>query len=524
MTHIYFRVDATTKQGEGHLRRCLTLAETLTSNFTITFCYSYLSPAAKKLLDKSYYNLLKLTSDLIQQQEYLITSINKHKQQSVLIIDHYLLDHEWERPIKLATACNIVIIDDLANRKHYCDLLIDSNYFRKKRHYQMLVNNECQLFCGVNYLLFSEQVLQNKHLLDKNITKKNKQQTHIFFGATDPHINSAKIAILLSESFSQKVVLSITQSTANRAQQIKTLANKNSITISKKEEHFSQCMAESEFAIGAPGMTLWERLILGCKTGCFATSENQINILQKLDRDNICCYLGPIWKMSYTEIHDALANFYSSGALKLELAEINKYFSGNGCQLISEKITNFCPHLKTMNTANIALVPYTKNHIKKTVYWLSSNQLRTTFGFSKQITIESHTKWLRQQTSFYLWAIFVDENHVGNISMRVNSQQKSAYLEIYIGEENAQGRGVGKATMNLINHWALVTMELERIELITLAGNIAAERLYKSNGFVLASLNEKDQGQKINGHFIKHNKWQLSKENYFNNVNQLQKK
>lgn len=514
MAHIYFRVDATTKQGEGHFRRCLTLAETLPSNFTITFCYRYLSPAAKKLLTESYYAMVKLTNDIIQQQLSLITLINQHKHQSVLIIDHYLLDHEWERPIKLATACNIIVIDDLADRKHHCDLLIDSNYFRKKHQYQLLVNDECQLLCGANYLLLSEQVLQNKSLLNQNITKKNQQQTHVFFGATDPHTSSAKIALLLSDKFTQQVVVSITQSTSKRAQQIKLLASKSSITISPKEEKFSLYMAKSEFAIGAPGMALWERLILGCKTGCFATSENQITILQKLDSDNICCYLGPIWKMSDIEIHASLVNFYSKAVLKLNFTKISEYFSGDGCQLIAAHISNFFPHLKTLCSDNISLQPYSKKHIEKTVSWLSSKRLRTTFGFSKKITIELHTKWLRQQQNFYLWAIFDAEHYVGNISMRVNNRQQSAYLEVYLGEESAQGQGIGKATMHLIKHWALETMGLQRIELITLAGNIAAEQLYKSNGFVLASIKKQDQGQKINGSFIKHNHWNLSKENY----------
>ena len=45
----------------------------------------------------------------------------------LLIIDHYGIDHEWEKTLK-DKAKKILVIDDLANRKHECDFLLDHNY------------------------------------------------------------------------------------------------------------------------------------------------------------------------------------------------------------------------------------------------------------------------------------------------------------------------------------------------------------------------------------------------------------
>ena len=43
-----------------------------------------------------------------------------------LIIDHYGIDERWEKKLKHCTR-KIMVIDDLSNRNHDCDLLLDQN-------------------------------------------------------------------------------------------------------------------------------------------------------------------------------------------------------------------------------------------------------------------------------------------------------------------------------------------------------------------------------------------------------------
>jgi len=47
-----------------------------------------------------------------------------------------------------------MVIDDLANRPHDCDLLLDQNYYRDlEKRYQGLVPSECVMLIGPDYVL-----------------------------------------------------------------------------------------------------------------------------------------------------------------------------------------------------------------------------------------------------------------------------------------------------------------------------------------------------------------------------------
>ena len=65
-----------------------------------------------------------------------------------LIVDHYALDERWEKPIH--AVCNkLMVIDDLADRQHDCDMLLDQNYFSNmKTRYSEKVPRDCQLLLG----------------------------------------------------------------------------------------------------------------------------------------------------------------------------------------------------------------------------------------------------------------------------------------------------------------------------------------------------------------------------------------
>jgi UDP-2,4-diacetamido-2,4,6-trideoxy-beta-L-altropyranose hydrolase len=507
MNDIYFRVDASAQIGEGHLRRCLTLAQSITTNCKITFCCVYLTSTTRSLIINAGFKIIQLSENDFKQKEAIITIINQSTSPAILIVDNYYIDAVWERQVKSATKTNLIVIDDLADRPHHCDILIDANYFRKITEYKALVNKECEILCGVEFMILSPQVRLIANNIKQKIITKKKDQSHVFFGATDPHASTAEIALLIAKKYQQYVIAAITENTLAVNTQLAEIQDQNNILVSNIDSDFLINMSECEFAIGAPGITLWERLLLGCKVGCFATHKNQIEILQQLHQENVCCYLGPIWEMTNGECDQALADFYSHKAKLLNIKNIKEYFPNTEYQTIQKKVTGFYPHLQTMKSSNISLESYQSAHIEKTVSWLSDKSLQSSFGFSKEISIQSHTLWLQQQENFYLWAIKVSGVHIGNISVRLNILNNSAYFEIYLGDKQSQGQGTGSTSIELIIKWAFITMNLKSIQLITIKGNKIAENLYKKFGFVLEEI--KKNSQMINGESITHHKWQL---------------
>ena len=117
--------------------RCLTLAKGIQNLLDasgtlhrITFVNSQ-----KSTLLQERYGPCNLNHEVVQH----IDSDVGHVDADLWIVDHYQLDETFEQKLSL-TGAKVMVIDDLANRPHYCDLLLDVNFFDKGNRYE--INSE----------------------------------------------------------------------------------------------------------------------------------------------------------------------------------------------------------------------------------------------------------------------------------------------------------------------------------------------------------------------------------------------
>jgi RimJ/RimL family protein N-acetyltransferase len=138
-----------------------------------------------------------------------------------------------------------------------------------------------------------------------------------------------------------------------------------------------------------------------------------------------------------------------------------------------------------LSAEGVSLVPYESSHDARTVAWLNSDELRRTFGLSRDISIQSHRRWVSSVGDTLIWAILDGgTDHCGNTLLHCQPRHRSAYFQIYIGESAARGKGIGRATLDLVLAEAFGTLDIHRVWLHTLIDNHAAESLYQSAGFV----------------------------------------
>ncbi|MBP1917371.1 GNAT family N-acetyltransferase [Lederbergia galactosidilytica] len=132
----------------------------------------------------------------------------------------------------------------------------------------------------------------------------------------------------------------------------------------------------------------------------------------------------------------------------------------------------------------IKFVPYGKEHDLKTVQWLNDPRIAKAFGLTHAITMKSHRKWIESQKNYYIWAIYdQQEIHQGNVSLTYNPKHHSAYFQLYIGEQQARGRGIGYTALLFAMKYAFETLNVHRLSLHVFPDNPAAIHLYQKAGF-----------------------------------------
>ena len=296
-----FRVDASHQIGIGHVMRCLTLAQSLTSKGVVChfICRDHSGHLIKEILQRGHtVHSLKMQCG---EDEYPIysnwlgaTQISDAEECSPIIsrlnadfvvVDHYAIGAEWTIIIA-SICCNIMVIDDLADRHYFCQTLLDQTFKRSENDYHDLVPLECKLLCGSMYaLLDSSFVEMRPQSLARRVDLK-LERILINFGGVDRLNFTQKILTALHKTtLPPRCEIDVVMGyTALGVDAIKSLAAHmpRPTRVHVGVNNMAELMAVSDLAIGAAGATSWERCCLGLPSVMVVTAENQRLIAESL--------------------------------------------------------------------------------------------------------------------------------------------------------------------------------------------------------------------------------------------------
>lgn len=313
--NVVFRVDASIQMGTGHVMRCLTLADELSKqgsqchficrehpgnlitivsergHQTHSLVYDDAPPQAVK---KNKAGNLVHSAWLGTTQEAdaaLCIALVQQLQADWLIVDHYALDACWEKALK-PYCYKIMVIDDLADRQHVCDFLLDQNYGSITKRYQGLVPERCIVLAGTQFALLRPEFAQWREF------SLNRRQNNIMIdnilvtlGGADPDNYTGKILeqLAITRLNPQVEITVIMGATAPHLidikQQAATMPVKTQVKVSVS--NMAELMSKADLAIGAAGSTTWERCCLGLPTIQLVVADNQRRVAKKMADDNI---------------------------------------------------------------------------------------------------------------------------------------------------------------------------------------------------------------------------------------------
>ncbi len=158
---VLIRADASATLGVGHVARCLTLAHALRAQGAqVSFACCLLEGHHRAAIEAqgfavhgwapppSLAGVEPWSQDLAGMGQALPTE----SRFDWLIVDHYRLDARWEHAAR-AHAQRIAVIDDLADRGHAADLLLDQNFHASASAYAVHLAAPCRLLLGPRYAL-----------------------------------------------------------------------------------------------------------------------------------------------------------------------------------------------------------------------------------------------------------------------------------------------------------------------------------------------------------------------------------
>lgn len=335
MTSILFRCDASLSIGSGHVMRCRTLARELQRRGAdVTFLCRRQPGDLISLLEQEF-PVLALREQLLGPCEGLegralyaawlgcsqatdaaqcleALALAGITNSSWLVADHYGLDARWEAQLLAGLAGAdaspmLLVIDDLADRPHQADLLLDQNFFGEatEQRYQGLVPPQCRQLLGPHYALLGPEYAQLHSLVPP---RTELRRVLVFFGGVDSDNLTGRALEALMDPVLAALAVDVVlgRQSPHRQAVEKIVARRPHTTLHGPLPSLAGLLARADLAIGAGGATTWERACLGLPSVVVAIAANQLPSAKALDQAGHLQLLGDGAIVSAEQIRSAL--------------------------------------------------------------------------------------------------------------------------------------------------------------------------------------------------------------------------
>ena len=368
---IVFRTDASLLMGSGHVMRCLTLADALKAQgaechfisrahsghllevirergykVNCLSAHTHIAPVAIENIAADALQLLKEPAHAVwlgntwQKDAQETAAILVELQPDWLVVDHYALDQRWETALRPHYQ-KLMVIDDLADRPHQCDLLLDQNLGRQSQDYASLVPAQCKLLIGPQYaLLRPEFAALRTYSLQRRQQPALKNILITMGGVDQPNATGQVLQALkdcrLPQDCRISVVMGLQAPWLEKVRaQAKDMPWPTEVMVNISD--MAQRMVDSDLAIGAAGSTSWERCCLGLPTLMVVLADNQRVGANALEAATAACLIGFVRDIA-AQLPLAISAVNEDNQLVQMSAFTSSITAGHGVETVVRKI------------------------------------------------------------------------------------------------------------------------------------------------------------------------------------------
>lgn len=493
MSRIAFRVDASSKIGTGHFMRCLTLAIALRKcGAQIRFISRYLPDYLRSMLAREMCEFVLLNSqqnnhkiDGLVHSHWLGVSQEQDAADSLqalsdqiwdwLVVDHYALDSHWELMFRNVSK-KILVIDDIADRKHECDMLLDQNFYCDMQHrYTDKIPAGCQLLMGPRYALLRDEFRQ----LRKELEPRNGpvKRILIFFGGVDEHNYTGLAVSVLSEIGVDELHIDVVIGLQHpNCEEIKALCRELGFFLHVQTNKMAELIASADLVIGAGGATTWERCCLGAPALSICVAKNQVSQIRDAAHEGLL-YGPEVGSDVALAIKTHIMALLDNSALR---------------SLISRKAWNAVDGRGVMRVvgnlqvSEIEMRVAEQSDSAKLFEWRNHPRIRSVSKNQELISWQNHQKWFTSVLSSSDRILLIGCTNAVSIGVvRFDLEKEYAEISIYLVPDT-KNSGQGRGLLSTAEQWLKKNRpEIKFVRANVLAGNELSREMFLDAGYQL---------------------------------------
>lgn len=455
---VAFRVDGSKEIGTGHIVRCLTLADQLSrEGHACQFVLRAHRGAPASLIEGRGYPCALLPEpdglgcDELAHSHWLGTSQARDAKETRealdgpvdwLVVDHYALDHRWHSGLRTTTG-HILVVDDIADRVHDCDLLLDQNLQDGRDRYAGLIPAGCQSLLGPRYALLRPCFAE---LRAKASAIRREGAVLVYFGGVDAHgaTLTALDAVAKAELGNRRIDVVAGDLNPHRPAIIEWCQRRDRAFFHGSGTDMAALMAEASLAIGAAGATTWERCCFGLPTILVTIAENQRAGAAALARTGGAIWVGDQADVSAATLAAVLRTLVAAPHLAEVVADrAARLVDGDGARRVT----------RAMLGDAIDLRPATTDDCDQIWEWRNDSRTRRHSHDPSEVTLESHRKWFAATLSNPDRILLIGECDGEPVGvLRYDRTGGTARISVYL-VPGREGRGEGTRLIRSGSRW-----------------------------------------------------------------------
>ncbi len=412
---VAFRADANPQIGTGHVMRCLALAEALTARGArcVFLCRAAGLGALAERIAAGGHTLIELPEGTppAQPDTFAHSAWLPHGWREDarlcreclatfapvdwLVVDHYALAADWQTALR-ATARQILVIDDLADRPHDADLLLDQNLQTEpEKRYIGLLPAYCQTLFGPRHALLRREFAAAREAALNRRAEDSAQRLLVMFGGADRENLTTRTLVVLAEMGFAGAVDVVVGPLHGEAENLERYcAAHPGLCLHRSPPDIAALLAAADLAVGSPGVSTWERCSVGLPSITLAVAANQLELAETVAEQQGHLHLGRHDAVSDTELAAAIRLLWSLAEWRDRIARhAGLICDGRGAERLAKRMF-----------AAITVRPATLDDATRLFDWRNDPRVRQHAFDSRSLIWEAHLAWLGK--------VLADSRHV----------------------------------------------------------------------------------------------------------------